>query len=124
MKYAVINEKGQVVNSIILEDASKWIPPEGHQIVASDEASPGWIYNDGVFSAPVVPSSEPSNEQKNALILADIAAIEAKQGRALRQCALGKGADAYTLKDGSTSTPAQDLAILESQIAALRSQLV
>lgn len=124
MKYAVINEKGQVVNSIILEDVSQWTPPEGHHIVASSEAGPGWVYADGVFSDPVVSSQEPSNEQKNAFVLAEIADIEAKQGRSLRQCALGKGSEAYTLKDGSTSTPSQDLANLESQIAALRSKLV
>jgi hypothetical protein len=33
-------------------DRDHWPVPEGHIIVESDSAAPGWSYQDGVFNPP------------------------------------------------------------------------
>jgi hypothetical protein len=52
MKYAII-ENG-VVTNIALADA-----PLADNWVASEEAGPGWTYENGVFTAPVAPTPAP-----------------------------------------------------------------
>lgn len=60
-RFAVIEQAtGQVVNVVSLMpqaelepgDRDHWPVPEGHIIVESDSAAPGWTYQDGVFSPP------------------------------------------------------------------------
>lgn len=53
MRYALINTAtGAVENVIELDEDSDWPIPEGHEVVASDIAGPGWTYSAGEFSAP------------------------------------------------------------------------
>lgn len=43
MNYAVVGSGGEVVNVVVLEDDSKWQPPEGHRLVeCSDSGGIGW----------------------------------------------------------------------------------
>lgn len=52
MRYAVIERAtANVVNTIELDDVDAWTPPEGHYIVASEEASIGQRYVNRRFVA-------------------------------------------------------------------------
>ena len=53
MNYAVIDSITNIVVNVILWDGvSKWVPPEGQFVIQSDIAAIGWTYNpsDGSFS--------------------------------------------------------------------------
>jgi len=56
MNYALISNN-VVVNVILWDGASEYIPPDGHQLVAlqADEAEVGSTYENGVFTPPVRP---------------------------------------------------------------------
>jgi hypothetical protein len=51
MRYAVI-EDGIVVNVIIWDGATEWSPPEGQQVVPSNEAGVGYRYDGAMFHSP------------------------------------------------------------------------
>jgi len=40
-RYAVVNEKGHIVNVIIWDGTSKWTPPVGHFVVRHDKCDIG-----------------------------------------------------------------------------------
>lgn len=53
-RYAVI-DKNNVINNIILwDEASSWLPPEGHSIIKVEGivCDIGWIYENGEFIEP------------------------------------------------------------------------
>lgn len=72
-----------------------------------------WVYRDiPVPPAPPVPTAAEIKAATNAPILAQIATIEARQGRALREVALGQAGAVARMQT------------LDTQIVALRAQLV
>ena len=128
MKYAIIDQSGNVVNAVELDPSAllqtiktnddgeeitlppAWSPPADHIAVAHDSASVGWSYKDGSFvaptpvAAPVIPAEQ------------QIVALEAQSlmPRALRE---------IILKD--TTNPAYaKVKALDDEISALRSQIV
>ncbi|HCN7669397.1 TPA: tail fiber assembly protein [Escherichia coli] len=60
--YAVI-ENGTVVNVILWDGESEWSPENGVAIPAADGAGIGWLYADGVFTAPDIPESVKSHDE-------------------------------------------------------------
>lgn len=66
-RYALIEIATNVVVSIITDDLDNWTPPPGYLCVESEDAQVGWLYSDGVLSAPVVPPPTPEEIfQKNS----------------------------------------------------------
>lgn len=53
-RYAVCNEKNEVVNVIIWDGESKWLPPDGCFVVRSDKCDMHQIYDPvtGLFAYP------------------------------------------------------------------------
>lgn len=51
-RYAIIDANGNVVNTVLWDGSDDWQPPAGMQAVQSDQASVGWTYAAGTFSAP------------------------------------------------------------------------
>ena len=103
--YAVIDETGLVVNTIVLEEGSLWEPPEGHTIIQSDVASIGWTYAAENFVRPPEPTLPPPT------ILEQIYALEVRiTQRRLREAILSSAGAAW-------------LAEVDGQIALLRTQL-
>lgn len=49
-RLVVLNNKNTVVNVVVADDT--WEPPKGHSLVEDDNASIGWIYNNGAFINP------------------------------------------------------------------------
>jgi hypothetical protein len=56
MNYMIIDENGNVVNAIVLDNISQYTPPAGFQIIQSDIAGIGWVYINSVFSNPHIAS--------------------------------------------------------------------
>lgn len=50
-KLAIIKD-GIVVNSIVWDDENNFIADEGYTAVFEEQAGPGWLYENGVFSQP------------------------------------------------------------------------
>lgn len=58
MDKALVDTQTNLVDNIITEPTSSWIPPEGHIVVdLVDGAGIGWTYVNGQFIAP--PEPEP-----------------------------------------------------------------
>lgn len=75
-RYAdVVVTTGLVDNVIVLEPGAAWPVPPGHELVASDTASPGDTYRGGRF---VPPRPTPPSPQREATVRA-VAAIEANR---------------------------------------------
>lgn len=55
MRYAVI-EGNSVINVI---DAEEGFALDGYELVQSDTAGPGWVYENGVFSPPSLEQTDP-----------------------------------------------------------------
>ena len=61
MNYAVIDQSNTVVNTVVLEEGSTWLPPENHTIVPlKGFAGIGWTWDGSNFIAP--PKKEPTPE--------------------------------------------------------------
>lgn len=56
MRYAVI-ENGVVVNTVLWDGTTAWSPP-GLVLPIEDTVSIGFLYADGVFTAPPEPEQE------------------------------------------------------------------
>jgi len=61
--YAVIDQQGNVVNTVIWDGKNEWTPPEGTTTVdiTNTQAGIGWTYKEGVFTSPpppVIPKAE------------------------------------------------------------------
>jgi hypothetical protein len=55
--YAVVDEIGNVVNRIVLDDIETWTPEEGHSIVEEKESTfeIGGTIEDGQYTPPKAP---------------------------------------------------------------------
>jgi hypothetical protein len=52
MRYAIVNSKGQVVQVLVREEQTAWLPPLGHKVVpCPDEVGIGYSYDGKVFVA-------------------------------------------------------------------------
>jgi hypothetical protein len=56
--HVVIDGKGNIINSIVLEDGARWSPPEGC-MVAVGEYEIGGTYISGVYTPPPAPPPPP-----------------------------------------------------------------
>lgn len=69
MRYQII-ENGKVINTAVADS------PQGDNWIESDVAGPGWLYQDGIFSAPpvviqnTVPAKVTRRQARQALLLA------------------------------------------------------
>lgn len=52
--YAIIDEKGLVVNVAVWDGVAKWNPGDQYKLVLAEQAGPGWTYDfdKQVFSPP------------------------------------------------------------------------
>lgn len=97
--YAVI-ENGMVVNVIVWDGEAEFTVPDNHQLInisdISDQPGIGWVYSDGVFTAPPTPERPhdelvaDAEQKKQSLIdaaMANISVIQLKlqAGRNLTQ---------------------------------------
>lgn len=97
--YAVI-ENGMVVNVIVWDGEAEFTVPDNHQLInisdISDQPGIGWVYSDGVFTAPPAPERPhdelvaDAEQKKQSLIdaaMANISVIQLKlqAGRNLTQ---------------------------------------
>ena len=97
--YAVI-ENGMVVNVIAWDGEAEFTVPDNHQLInisdISDQPGIGWVYSDGVFTAPPTPERPhdelvaDAEQKKQSLIdaaMANISVIQLKlqAGRNLTQ---------------------------------------
>lgn len=55
--YAVV-KSGVVVNVIVWDGVAEWTPPDGCEMIESDEVGVGWAWDGNTFSRP--PSVEAS----------------------------------------------------------------
>ncbi len=94
MRYEILNDKGEVVNAIIADDdfVEEHFPGKARLVV-------------------VDPESDEEIAKANAPVIAEIQAIEATQGRALREAALNMPGAAARLQ------------VIEDKIAGIRSKL-
>jgi hypothetical protein len=56
-KYLLI-QNNRVTNIVVVEDFSKWSPPEGHEVQEFDPNNPigmGWVFLDGRWIDPYNP---------------------------------------------------------------------
>lgn len=97
--YAVI-ENGMVVNVIVWDGDAEFTVPDNHQLInisdISEQPGIGWVYSDGVFTAPPTPERPhdelvaDAEQKKQSLIdaaMANISVIQLKlqAGRNLTQ---------------------------------------
>lgn len=97
--YAVI-ENGMVVNVIVWDGEAEFTVPDNHQLIniydISEQPGIGWVYSDGVFTAPPTPERPhdelvaDAEQKKQSLIdaaMANISVIQLKlqAGRNLTQ---------------------------------------
>jgi hypothetical protein len=52
MNYAIIDETGLVVNVVLWDGKTPWVPPAGYIALPLLEASIGWTFANGQFIAP------------------------------------------------------------------------
>lgn len=63
-RYAVINEKNEVVNVIVWDGVSKWNPPEGHRVERNEDVGRGDIWLESIqdFVRPMKNLKLPEDE--------------------------------------------------------------
>jgi hypothetical protein len=52
--YAVVDASGAIINSVLWDGSSDWMPPKGCTAIQSDTMQIGGTYIDGVYTAPEV----------------------------------------------------------------------
>jgi hypothetical protein len=58
--WCLIDTSGSVDNVISYDGVAPYTPPTGMTLVQSDVAGIGWTYENGVFTAPVIPDEQGS----------------------------------------------------------------
>ncbi len=55
--YAIVDQNGNVINTVVWDGENDWVPPEGTTVIAAGDsgAGIGWTYKDGVFTPPPAP---------------------------------------------------------------------
>lgn len=72
--YAIINSTtGLVENSIIWDGQEDWAVPDGYEAVETEDASIGWSYSNGKFTAPSI--EPPSADEVLAANTATLTAL-------------------------------------------------
>ncbi len=63
-RYAVINEKGEVVNVIAWDGVAQWKPPEGHRVLPHHDVARGDIWSESLddFVRPLKNLKPPEDE--------------------------------------------------------------
>lgn len=63
-RYAVVDADGKVVNVVLWDGQSDWVPPEGSEAVQSDDADIGWVRDSG--GNLVAPQAEAATSEEQA----------------------------------------------------------
>ncbi|MEB5973215.1 tail fiber assembly protein [Pantoea dispersa] len=74
--YAIVDQNGNVINTVVWDGENDWVPPEGTTVIAAGDsgAGIGWTYKNGEFISPpipVIPKEElvnQANQQKSVLL--------------------------------------------------------
>lgn len=53
MNYAIIDKAGLVVNVVLWNGETPWMPPAGRIALPLLDASIGWTFKDGAFNPPL-----------------------------------------------------------------------
>ena len=65
MKYLIIRKSDNVVvNAIVWDEIEEWTPPEGHELIKTEDqnAEIGWIWNGTTFDPdPNIPILDPND---------------------------------------------------------------
>ncbi|HGG0598098.1 hypothetical protein M8T05_11230 [Enterobacter roggenkampii] len=56
--YAVV-ENGIVINVVIWDGESGWVPEEGYVVKADDSVGIGWVYDGKGFTPPITENIQP-----------------------------------------------------------------
>ncbi|MGC0153078.1 hypothetical protein ACPRNU_11505 [Chromobacterium vaccinii] len=90
-KYALVDGNGIVSNMVEWDGLSEWRPNDGLQVVQSDEAGVGWMYEGGVFSPPVVQEVQLTLAQARQMQLGHLQGYcQAAITAGFSSCALGE----------------------------------
>jgi len=120
-KYAVVNESSGIVENVVIWDGSVesgWSPPDGYIAVESDQAQIGWMYMNGVFTAPpVTPPPPPTPQEISAanIIKLQVETQLAAAQKAALQNRIGTLNDAIDLEI-ATGEEVEELPIRQAQL--------
>jgi hypothetical protein len=84
MRYALVDQSGNIVNVISWDEQTNWQPPDGLQAIRDKlgEAAPGGFFDGQSFLPPLKPQPvppEPTIADRLAALEAEVAALKAQQ---------------------------------------------
>lgn len=87
---AILDNSGTVINVVPTPDPS-WSPVDGHSVVPTTNAQPGWTYANGIFTSPAVvaPTAKQQLSDFKSLVLAALDASDETMIRVQEAISLG-----------------------------------